>query len=175
MTIETTHLQLLPYSAHDLLALLDGVAQFEARTGFKAADGYGDFIKSDDVSPEWLAQLRSSASENANPWIYGFGIAHLESGLVIGTVGFKGPPDEDGMVEIAYGIVPTFQGKGYATEAAEAAIAFAFNTSNVRVVRAHTLPTNTPSKRVLEKCRFEYIGETVDPEDGLVLRWERNA
>jgi RimJ/RimL family protein N-acetyltransferase len=41
------------------------------------------------------------------------------------------------------------------------------------VVRAHSKPDNGPSARVLEKCGFERIGEVMDPEDGLVCRWER--
>jgi hypothetical protein len=39
------------------------------------------------------------------------------------------------------------------------------------VVRAHTKYPN--SERVLTKCGFERIGEVIDPEDGLVCRWER--
>lgn len=42
----------------------------------------------------------------------------------------------------------------------------------VRLVRAHTRPDGEASMRVLTKCGFEWIGEVVDPEDGLVCRWE---
>ena len=77
------------------------------------------------------------------------------------------------MVEIAYGIAPDFQGQGYATEAAQAGIGFAFSCEEVRVIRAHTLPTPNASTRVLLKCGFQRKGEIVDPEDGLVWRWER--
>ena len=93
---------------------------------------------------------------------------------VIGNVGFKGPPDERGMVEIAYGIVPAFQGRGYATEPAAAAVAFAFGYGRVHLVQAHTLPTPNASTRVLGKCGFVHSGEVVHPEDGLVWRWERS-
>ena len=75
------------------------------------------------------------------------------------------------MVEIAYGIVPVFQGHGYATEAAQAAVAFAFGSGQVRHVRAHTFPTLNASTRVLAKCGFTHSGEVEDPEDGLVWRW----
>jgi ribosomal-protein-alanine N-acetyltransferase len=34
----------------------------------------------------------------------------------------KGPPDTDGMAEIAYGVSPEYQCKGYATEAAAALV-----------------------------------------------------
>ena len=63
------------------------------------------------------------------------------------------------MVEIAYGIVPVFQGHGYATEAAQAAVAFAFGSGQVRHVRAHTFPTLNASTRVLAKCGFTRSGE----------------
>ena len=92
---------------------------------------------------------------------------------MIGAVGFKGPPDEDEIVEIAYGIVPAFEGQGYATEAAAAGVTFAFESGEVRIVRAHTLPAPNASTRVLLKCGFTRKGEIVDPEDGPVWRWER--
>ena len=79
----------------------------------------------------------------------------------------------EGVVEIAYGIDPDHQGRGYATEAAAALVEFALATDTVRLVRAHTLPESNASTRVLTKCGFEHIGEHIDPEDGLVWRWER--
>ncbi len=65
MLIETARLRLLPYAPEHLLALLEGVPQFEERIGLQAADGLRDFIVSDDVSPAWLARLR--ASREADP------------------------------------------------------------------------------------------------------------
>ena len=172
MTIETVHLRLIPYSPDHLLALIEGDERFEERFALPASEGLRAFIVSDEVSPAWLARLRASSS--ADPWVHGFAVVHRESRSVIGNVGFKGPPDGEGMVEIAYGIVPAFQGRGYATEAAEAGVAFAFGNGRVRLVRAHTLPMPNASTRVLEKCGFKHTGEVVDPEDGLVWRWERN-
>ncbi len=172
MPIETTRLRLLPYEPRHLLGLLEGVAEFEERIGLKAAEGLRDFIVSDEVSPAWLGQLRASAM--ADPWLHGFAVVHRESGLVIGSASFKGPPDELGAVEIAYGIVPGYQGRGYATEAAGALVAFARESGGVLLIRAHTRPTPNASTRVLAKCGFKYAGEVVDPEDGLVWRWERS-
>ncbi len=172
MKIETANLQLFPFSPKHLLALIDGVEQFKESFGLGAAEGLREFFVSDEVSPNWLAQLR--ASESADPWVHGFAIVDKQSNLVIGSIGFKGAPDEAGMVEIAYGVVPVFQGRGFATEAAAAGVSFAFDNSKVCLIRAHTLPENLPSSRVLEKCGFTYRGQVIDPEDGLVWRWERN-
>jgi ribosomal-protein-alanine N-acetyltransferase len=171
MGVDTARLQLRPFSPEDLLALLEGSQQFEERSGLRAADGLRDFLVSDEVSPAWLAQLR--ASPVADPWVHGFAVVHRESGEVIGSAAFKGPPDEDGLVEIAYGIVPSYQGRGYATETTMALLAFAFGSGRVSLVRAHTLPVSKASMRVLTKCGFECISEVIDPEDGLVQRWER--
>ena len=123
------------------------------------------------LSADWLARLH--ACSVADPWIHGFSMIFRESGGPVGSCGFKGPPDSDGVVEIAYGIDPDHQGKGYATEAAEAMVNYAFGDDCVRTVRAHTLPEPNASGRVLTKCGFRYIGEVVDPDDGLVWRWER--
>lgn len=171
MAIDSPRLQLRLYSPEHLLALLESTQQLEERSGLRAADGLRDFLVSDEMSPAYLAQLRASLV--ADPWIHGFAVVHRESGEVIGSAGLKGPPDENGMVEIAYGIVPSYQGRGYATEATTALLAFAFGSGRVSLVRAHTLPDPNASTRVLTKCMFESIGDVVDPEDGLVWRWER--
>jgi uncharacterized damage-inducible protein DinB len=82
--------------------------------------------------------------------------------------------DADGVVEIAYGIVPSYQGQGFATETARALMRYAFGSGRVRIVRAHTRPEPNASTRVLTKCGFTRVGEVVDPEDGLVWRWEKS-
>jgi len=69
------------------------------------------------------------------------------------------------MVEIAYGVVPSCEGRGYATEAARARIHFATGDPRVKRIRAHTRPEANASTRVLAKCGFVYVGPVVDPED----------
>jgi len=169
--IETKNLKLVPYAPEHLRALIQGSDLYEKSFGHRSAAGLREFFVSKDVSPDWLARLE--VSTEADPWTHGFGLLHVASGTVIGAGGFKGPPGADGVVEIAYGVVPDYQGKGYATEAAQALVAYAFSSGRVRVVRAHTLPEPNASTRVLAKCGFRHIGEVVDPEDGLVWRWEK--
>jgi RimJ/RimL family protein N-acetyltransferase len=120
------------------------------------------------MSPHWLALLEKSSPQD--PWVHGFHVVN-DAGLVVGLCGFKGPP-VDGLVEIAYATEPEHQGKGYATHAARALTQFAFGYNQVRVVCAHTLPTGVASQHVLLKAGFSRIGEVVDPEDGLVVRFE---
>jgi [ribosomal protein S5]-alanine N-acetyltransferase len=123
------------------------------------------------VSPDWVARIETAST--ANPWLHGFAVTLRDGDAVVGSAGFKAAPTEDGMVEIAYGIAPEHRGKGFATETAEALTLYAFRSGLVRLVRAHTLPEPNASTRVLTKCGFEKIGEVIDPEDGLVWRWEK--
>jgi RimJ/RimL family protein N-acetyltransferase len=169
--IETKNLKLIPYSPQDILAMIEGADAYTGSFGWPPADGLRDFYLSKDVSPEWLAQLRTAT--DADVWRHGFGVVHVATRQVIGAGGFKGPAGEDGAVEIAYGIVPQYQGRGYATEVAAALVEFALKSGCVRIARAHTLAEKNASTRVLTKCGFEFAGEVIDPEDGRVWRWEK--
>jgi RimJ/RimL family protein N-acetyltransferase len=153
--IQTKNLKLVLQTREDVRAYVEQMAPHERA----------------EISPAWLALLDGSSS--SDPWIHGFVLVHPISGSVVGRCGFKGPPGADGVVEIAYGVSPEHQGKGYATEAAAALVSYALSHEQVRVVRAHTLPESNASMRVLTKCGFRHIGEVIDPEDGLVWRWEK--
>jgi [ribosomal protein S5]-alanine N-acetyltransferase len=83
-------------------------------------------------------------------------VVEQASGLVVGGIGFFGPP-LGGEAEIGYGIVPSRQGRGYATEAAQAMLAMAWADSRVRTVVAGTEPGNAASQRVLEKAGFRRV------------------
>lgn len=170
--VNTNRLRLVPHHPADLLAIIDGVAPYEAESGLTLAAGLREFFTAGDISSVWLDQLRATTSPD--PWTLGFAVVHRETSVVIGSCGFKGPED-DGVVEIAYGVAPGFQGHGYATEAAAGLIAFAAQHQGVERIRAHTAPEENPSTRVLEKNGFAWTGVVEDPDDGMVWRWERNA
>jgi len=154
-TIQMDNLKLVARSREDVRAQIEQM-QPQERAALSAA---------------WLTLLDSSGP--VEPWIHGFKMVHRASGGTVGFCGFKGPPGPDAAVEIAYGVATEHQGKGYATEAARALVNCAFGDSQVRIVRAHTLPEPNASTRVLTKCGFRRVGEVNDPEDGLVWRWER--
>ena len=77
-----------------------------------------------------------------------------------------------GIVAIAYRIEPEHCDRGFATEAARAMTAFAFDQPDIQRVCAHTLSCDNASARILVKCGFESLGQVIEPEDGPVWRWE---
>jgi len=154
--LRTAHLLLVPKTRRDAEAMIENMTP-EVKA---------------ELSADWLAQLRASA--DIDPWVHGFTARFAAGGIEIGTGMFKGPP-VDGMVEIAYGVDEEHRGKGYATEIAAALARYALASSEVSVVRAHTLPGGKASQKVLAKCGFQHVGEVVDPQDGLVWRFEKKV
>src|SRR3954451_22285022 len=66
-----------------------------------------------EVSPDWIARVR--ATQPGDPWALGYTSIERSSGTTVGACAFKGPPDADGVVEVAYGIDPDHRGRGFAT------------------------------------------------------------
>jgi len=95
-----------------------------------------------------------------------FGHYHLverDSGLVVGGIGFLGVPHA-GVVEMGYGVVPSRQGRGYATEALDGLLRFAWEADpTLESVVAGTDGDNVASQRVLEKTGFTL--ESTNPAD----------
>ncbi len=91
--------------------------------------------------------------------------------VLIGSCGYKGPPDKDGIVEIGYEITSEFRGLGLATELAQGLIDYAFGFAEVKAIKAHTLAHLNPSCSVLRKCGLHKTAELFDPDDGDIWQW----
>jgi RimJ/RimL family protein N-acetyltransferase len=79
-----------------------------------------------------------------------------------GLIGFKGVPNDQGEVEIGYGIDPDYRRKGYTTEAAGALIDWALGQPSCLAVTAWSDKENRASARVLEKVGMTMSKETAD-------------
>ena len=88
--------------------------------------------------------------------------------VVIGDIGFDGPPDADGIVEIGYSIDPGWRRRGMAGEALAGLLGWVDREADVTGVIACCSPDNTPSIRLLEAHGFRRAGLRGDE-----LRWAR--
>jgi ribosomal-protein-alanine N-acetyltransferase len=81
-----------------------------------------------------------------------------DSRTLIGTLGAftKVAPNE---VEIGYSVLPQFEGRGLATEAAKALVEYLRTDERIASIIAHTFPSIPGSIRVMEKCGMIYDGE----------------
>ncbi|MBO0836138.1 MAG: GNAT family N-acetyltransferase, partial [Actinobacteria bacterium] len=87
----------------------------------------------------------------------GFGMYQVidrRSGLVVGDIGFHSAPDRRGSVEIGYGLVEAFRGRGIATNAMRALVKWALRQPQVTEIRAETEEDHRRSQAVLTRSGF---------------------
>ncbi len=101
----------------------------------------------------FLGSLQSADPHAERPFL----IEHREFGP-IGMTGFH--RTEDPHAELGYWLGRTFRGRGFATEAVRAALAWAREGWGRRAVLSSHFVDNPASGRVLEKAGFLYTGET---------------
>jgi RimJ/RimL family protein N-acetyltransferase len=94
------------------------------------------------------------AAANANDGDAAFLIA-LRDKTVIGACGVTTLADQP---ELGYWLGVPFWGKGFATEALHALIDYAFTDLAHAALQAGARVTNPASRRVLEKCGFQWTG-----------------
>jgi ribosomal-protein-alanine N-acetyltransferase len=92
---------------------------------------------------------------------------------MVGRIGFHGPPDVDGVVEIGYRIDAAHRRRGFGLESARQLIESAERLGQIWAVRASIAPANEPSLRIAARLGFQRVGERMDEIDGLELVFER--
>jgi ribosomal-protein-alanine N-acetyltransferase len=141
-----------------------------ARLASELAPGFGGDTEG---AREILEQTVDLLTRDPRPQPWGSYLAR-EGCATVGLCAFKSAPDAADAVELAYMTFPAFEGRGHATAMAAALTERAF-AAGAALVIAHTLPQENASNRALRRNGFSFAGEAIDPEDGLVWRWERRA
>lgn len=135
------------------------------------------------LPPVWLEEVRWLAAMRAEqvrkhpadaPWLLRGILLRAPDGRLeaIGYLNFHAGPDERGMVEVGYTLLPEARGHGYAIEAVRAAFDWATRTHGIRLFRASVAPDNERSLNLISKLGFRQTGEQWDDEDGLELVFE---
>jgi [ribosomal protein S5]-alanine N-acetyltransferase len=106
-------------------------------------------IGQDPASADWIARAAVSGDE------------------VVGHGGFHGPPDAEGIVEVAYSVDPLFRRRGFAKAMLRSLLERADADPAVTAVRASIRPDNVGSRATIAGFGFRKVGEQWDPEDGL--------
>ena len=119
------------------------------RNNIKSSNSYGKyFAKAVSQGEITLDEICEEISRNSS----------FSEGTVLGVV----TELQDTIVaELGYGIAEEFRGFGYATEAVETILAWAFDQPGVTSVAAETEAGNAASRRVLEKCGFLPAGRRI--------------
>lgn len=132
-----------------------------------AARSLGAPLAAEWPQPDLLAVLPRQAA--ASPQTERFGIwvmIERDSGTVVGDIGFHGPADESGSIELGYSVIPARRRRGYATEAATGLIGWALSQPGIQLVVAGCEAENAASIGTLERVGFRRTGEA-----GGEIRW----
>lgn len=87
-------------------------------------------------------------------------IIHKNNQVIIGDIGFKGAPNEFGLIEIGYGLDEEYRLNGYMTEAIALIMGWAFVNQKVKIILAETDKANIASQKTLHKSNFIPFAET---------------
>ncbi|MGE6539311.1 GNAT family N-acetyltransferase [Bacillus luti] len=139
MKLETERLYIVPCTEE-----MFRVAEKQGYNSGPHIIGHVEYVKEDAALLPWGA------------WY----VIRKEDDIVLGDIGFKGKPSENGTVEIGYGFIEKYWNKGYATESVAELIKWAFQTGEVEAIIAETLLENDSSIRVLEKLHMKRVDTT---------------
>jgi len=171
--IHTPRLVLIPATGETLRAELEGNAAFARALGAQVPDEWPPELY-DESAIRWCIAALEREPAFAD-WGMHYVAQPVESDKdlrVIGGGGFKGPPDAAGLVEVGYAILPSHRRRGYAREAVDGMLAWAFADARVTGVIAHTLTELVPSIGVLRSAGFTFTGPGDDPTEPDAIRYE---
>ena len=123
-----------------------------------------------DGVADWIERARRSYKENG----FGlWGVIRRSDGRFLGDCGpMLQPVDGELIPEVGYHIIASEQGRGYATEAARASVAWVFANTRFDAICSLVSPENAPSRAVASKVHAamrEFTWAKIDKE--MCLYW----
>ena len=152
-SLRTPRLELVPLTTADLTPFHQLLVDPDVRR----------YLCDDRIVPrEFAAAILDRSTRDFDACSYG--LWQIEPGSsspsapVAGMAGFCGLRNGDltPEPELLYGLIAAWWGRGHATEASRAVIAYAFESLGLPALAAATDPPNTASIRVLERLGFAF-------------------
>ncbi len=127
-----------------------------AQGGARSADWASGFPRQDDLDGCSLVPQPDSPAARWGSRL----IVRRGDGLVVGSIGCFGPPGEDGVAEIGYGLVESARGQGLITDALRLLVPAIEATG--ASVQAHAAYENAASRAALVRAGFQETGARND-------------
>lgn len=153
-TLETARLLMRPFTHDDVqnLYLLDSNPEVHRYLGNNPVTTH------EQVANVIDSVLNQYQQHNIGRWI----TIEKQSGAFIGWSGLKWITEPENSkqyyYDVGYRFIPEYWGKGYATEAATAALHYGFTELGPHEIIGTVHQQNKASRRVLEKCGLQYEG-----------------
>ncbi len=158
-TLETTRLILRPFTLADAPDVQRHVSDRDiAAMTLNIPHPYPE-----SGAEQWISSL--PAKYDAGQFA-GFAIIDRESSALAGSISLT-PEPAHGRAERGYRVAKPFWGRGYATEAAQAMIAFGFESLGLNKIHAAVFIKNPASDRVIRKIGMKWEGRLREHD----LKW----
>lgn len=155
MLLHTERLQLREIAQEDWSAVL----AYQRETDFSR---FYDWTERTEADVRRFLQQFLEWQEEEPRSKYSFAITL--GGDMIGITSLRRPTADSASAETGYELSPTHWGRGYATEAAAALLAFGFGELKLHRISAHCVAENVASARVLEKLGMRCEGRLRENE-----------
>lgn len=169
LAFSTARLDMIASSVDHLCAEQEAYEDLGAMLGVEVPEGWppGEY---DQAAITFLLEWMAQGGPEAEGWYGWYAILRAEPGaegatrgVLVGSTGYFGPPDPDGVVQIGYSVVESYRGRGLATEMVAGMTARALAMPGVTSIVAETDEQNIASCKVLERNGFERVGAGRDP------------
>jgi len=150
--LETERLRLIPLPHSQLINYLKADGSLEEQLGVH-------FLKR-RIEPELIEAFEKvilpTVGNPSKNFLFStlWTLVAKDKNVMVGDICFKGEPDQNGELEIAYCTYTQFQNKGYMSEAVKTICLWALEQPGVNGIKASTDVMNAASARLLEKVGF---------------------
>jgi [ribosomal protein S5]-alanine N-acetyltransferase len=157
--IETERLFIKPLSIDELKKQIVNPNELAQDLGLTLSKSLQEEETQDAIKNFLLPNLENSHKDVlfSTMWI----VIDKKEKAMIGGICFHGEPNENGEVEIGYGIDYEYRNKGFMSETIAGLIQWLKNNKKVKAIKAETDTENLSSIKVLEKNNFK-ISEIID-------------
>jgi ribosomal-protein-alanine N-acetyltransferase len=172
--LQSTHLDLVAMTVVHLEAEASGIKDLALLLGVSPPKDWppGHY---DQKAMQFFHERLAAEGPDSVGWYGWYAIRRrtaLQTAALVGVAGFIGPPDESGIVELGFSVLPSLRGQGHATEMASALVDYALAQPAVERVIAHANITNRPAISVLLRSGFQAVAPGQRPG---TARFERTT
>jgi ribosomal-protein-alanine N-acetyltransferase len=118
-----------------------------------------------EALPVFMELLKKNGNDGFNMWL----IIEKKNNLIIGSAGYIGKPDNEGNIEIGFGIISSKRTEDFCYESVKALIKWGLDHDEVNGIIAQCDKSNIASRKTIQKLEFEYLNEKDD-----LLTWKLN-
>ncbi len=152
MILQTERLEIIPLKPYQLKFWIEDIPALEKELNcsYKAEPMEGFFLEI--VNDQY--EITQKDPDNYI-WHSFFFLVRKNDRIVVGSADFKDIANENGEVEIGYGLGKEYEHNGYTTEAVKAMCEWVLKQNGVSSVIAETDLEGLASQRILERCGFK--------------------